>query len=252
MLPRLERRRWPAELRAGLPADRRGRQPDRPRRRRRAGRPVVRPHRAALLRSGEVDAVLLTGYFGGYASTASRSRGTSSRRPTALGEAAARAGRPVVVQSMHPARRRPGALRRGGVPVLSTRSSARSRCACGSRRAGSGPRAACPRSRPPHRPRGAGDGYDARARCWRTPACRSPRRGPCRRRRGGRGGGGDRLPGRPQGPRHPAQVRRGRRRARPAPTRARSRRRWTTWSGGSTRPRTPSSGWRRSATASSC
>ena len=70
-----------------------------------------------LLESGEVDAVLLTGFIGGYSATAEELREPETEAARGLARAAAETGRAVVVQTMYwqetPAR----ALRAGGVPV---------------------------------------------------------------------------------------------------------------------------------------
>jgi acyl-CoA synthetase (NDP forming) len=67
-----------------------------------------------LLRSGEADAVLLTGYFGGYggAGELDAARG--------LARAAAEAERPLVAHTMYPRSPAAAALRDGGVPVYRT------------------------------------------------------------------------------------------------------------------------------------
>ena len=71
----------------------------------------------ALLGSGEVDAVLLTGYFGGYAEyVETLGRGERSVAE-ALAGAVARHERPVVAQTMYAAAPAADDLRRGGVPV---------------------------------------------------------------------------------------------------------------------------------------
>jgi acyl-CoA synthetase (NDP forming) len=70
-----------------------------------------------LLGSGEVDALLMTGYFGGYSDYVE----TMAREEVAVAEAladAADAGdRPLFVQTMYPHSRTAQALRRRGVPV---------------------------------------------------------------------------------------------------------------------------------------
>lgn len=70
-----------------------------------------------LLASGEVDSVLLTGYFGGYGEYAEVFADPEMAAGTALAEAAASAGRPLVVQTMYAGSPPADALRRGGVPV---------------------------------------------------------------------------------------------------------------------------------------
>ncbi|RDI75858.1 Acyl-CoA synthetase (NDP forming) [Gaiella occulta] len=71
----------------------------------------------AVLASGEVDAVVLTGYFGGYSQMNEDFRERETEVARAIAAAAGRAGRPLLVQAMFwdsgPAR----ALREGGVPV---------------------------------------------------------------------------------------------------------------------------------------
>jgi acyl-CoA synthetase (NDP forming) len=71
-----------------------------------------------LLESEEVDAVLVTGYLGGYSVTSDELRGPETDAARGLARAAAELGKPVVVQTMYwqesPAR----ALRNGGVPVF--------------------------------------------------------------------------------------------------------------------------------------
>jgi acyl-CoA synthetase (NDP forming) len=73
-----------------------------------------------LLESGEVDGVLMTGYFGGY----SQYSGDFAERETEVGREIARAvaesGRPLVAQSMYHAAPPNVALREGGVAVYAT------------------------------------------------------------------------------------------------------------------------------------
>ena len=72
---------------------------------------------SAVLASGEVDAVIFTGYFGGY----SQMNETFSAVETEVGHAIARAadlsGRPLLTQAMYWASSPARALRAGGVPV---------------------------------------------------------------------------------------------------------------------------------------
>jgi len=75
---------------------------------------------AALLRSGEVDAVLLTGYFGGYATYGEPLASAELDAADALAAAARATGRPVIAQAMHPRSDASERLRSGGVPVLET------------------------------------------------------------------------------------------------------------------------------------
>jgi acetate---CoA ligase (ADP-forming) len=70
-----------------------------------------------LLASGEVDALLMTGYFGGYSDyveTMAREEGAVAE---ALADAAGAADRPLFVQTMYPGARTADLLRRRGVPV---------------------------------------------------------------------------------------------------------------------------------------
>jgi acyl-CoA synthetase (NDP forming) len=71
----------------------------------------------ALLRSGEVDAVLMTGYFGGYSEYAETLGRGEASAAEALADASHVSGRPLVVQTMHPQTPASGTLRRHGVPV---------------------------------------------------------------------------------------------------------------------------------------
>jgi acetate---CoA ligase (ADP-forming) len=70
-----------------------------------------------LLGSGEVDAVLMTGYFGGYSEyVETMARGEASVAE-ALADAARLNDRPLLVQTMYPNARAADLLRRRGVPV---------------------------------------------------------------------------------------------------------------------------------------
>jgi acetate---CoA ligase (ADP-forming) len=70
-----------------------------------------------LLGSGEVDAVLMSGYFGGYAEyVETMARGEASVAE-ALADAARAHDRPLFVQTMYPNSRAADLLRRRGVPV---------------------------------------------------------------------------------------------------------------------------------------
>jgi acyl-CoA synthetase (NDP forming) len=71
----------------------------------------------ALLRSGEVDAVLLTGYFGGYSEYGETLGRGEAVAAEALADASHVSGRPLVVQTTHPQSPASGTLRRHGVPV---------------------------------------------------------------------------------------------------------------------------------------
>ncbi len=70
-----------------------------------------------LLECGDVDAVLLTGYFGGYGEYAEVFADPEMATGAALAELTADAGRPLVVQTMYASSLPADALRRGGVPV---------------------------------------------------------------------------------------------------------------------------------------
>jgi acyl-CoA synthetase (NDP forming) len=74
----------------------------------------------AVLGSGEVDAVLMTGYFGGYTDYSDALGRGEASVAEALADAAATTGRPLVVQTMHPQAAAAKALRRRGVPVYRT------------------------------------------------------------------------------------------------------------------------------------
>ncbi|HEX2103279.1 MAG TPA: acetate--CoA ligase family protein, partial [Solirubrobacteraceae bacterium] len=71
----------------------------------------------AVLGSGEVDAVLLTGYFGGYGEYSDAMGRQELAVGEALADAAAASGRPLVVHSMYPRAPVATALRARGVPV---------------------------------------------------------------------------------------------------------------------------------------
>jgi acyl-CoA synthetase (NDP forming) len=74
----------------------------------------------AVLGSGEVDAVLMTGYFGGYSDYAETLGRAEAGVAEALADAADATGRPLVVQTMHPQTAAASALRNRGVPVYRT------------------------------------------------------------------------------------------------------------------------------------
>jgi acyl-CoA synthetase (NDP forming) len=74
----------------------------------------------AVLESGEVDAVLLTGYFGGYRDYDERLEHSEALVAEALADAAATSGRPLVVQTMYPQGAAARALCRRGVAVYRT------------------------------------------------------------------------------------------------------------------------------------
>ncbi|HXD65607.1 MAG TPA: acetate--CoA ligase family protein [Solirubrobacteraceae bacterium] len=70
-----------------------------------------------LLGSGEVDALLVTGYFGGYAEYGPETAEEELRTAALMGAAAAATGRPVVTQTMYPHGPAAQALRQAGVAV---------------------------------------------------------------------------------------------------------------------------------------
>jgi acyl-CoA synthetase (NDP forming) len=70
-----------------------------------------------LLESGEIDAALLTGYFGGYADYGADYEAREVAVARAMAYAAAEAGRPLVAQTMYPRGPAAAALRDEGVPV---------------------------------------------------------------------------------------------------------------------------------------
>jgi acyl-CoA synthetase (NDP forming) len=74
----------------------------------------------AVLASAEVDAVLMTGYFGGYSDYAETLRRGEAAVAEALADAAVATGRPLLVQTMHPETAAAAALRSRGVPVYGT------------------------------------------------------------------------------------------------------------------------------------
>jgi acetate---CoA ligase (ADP-forming) len=70
-----------------------------------------------LLDSGELDAVLLSGYFGGYAVDTPERSGDELEAARALASAAGESGAALLVHSMYPAAPAAAALRADGVPV---------------------------------------------------------------------------------------------------------------------------------------
>jgi acetate---CoA ligase (ADP-forming) len=70
-----------------------------------------------LLASGEVDALLLTGYFGGYSDYVETMAPEEASVAEALADAADVTDRPLFVQTMYPHARTADVLRRRGVPV---------------------------------------------------------------------------------------------------------------------------------------
>ena len=70
-----------------------------------------------LLATEEIDAVLLTGYFGGYAEYGPDYEDRETAVARSMGHAAAASGRPLVAQTMYPRSPAARALRSEGVPV---------------------------------------------------------------------------------------------------------------------------------------
>jgi acetate---CoA ligase (ADP-forming) len=70
-----------------------------------------------LLESGEVDGLLVTGYFGGYAEYGPGVATEELRTAELIGQATRATNRPVVVQTMYPSGPAAQALRSSGVPV---------------------------------------------------------------------------------------------------------------------------------------
>jgi acyl-CoA synthetase (NDP forming) len=70
-----------------------------------------------LLESGEVDAALVTGYFGGYSEFSDEFQAQETEVALGMARAVTESGRVLVVQSMYPSSPALVALRRAGVPV---------------------------------------------------------------------------------------------------------------------------------------
>jgi acyl-CoA synthetase (NDP forming) len=73
-----------------------------------------------LLGSGEIDALLITGYFGGYHEYGEAVAVEELRTASQIAQAVRSAGRPAVVHTMYPHGPVAAALREGGVPVYAT------------------------------------------------------------------------------------------------------------------------------------
>jgi acyl-CoA synthetase (NDP forming) len=71
----------------------------------------------AVLESGEVDAVLVTGYFGGYSQYSDEFAGQEADVAREVARAAEETGRPLVAQTMYADSPTAAVLRAGGVPV---------------------------------------------------------------------------------------------------------------------------------------
>jgi len=78
----------------------------------------------SLLASGEIDALLVTGYFGGYSQGHEGLRNGELEAARGIVNAAVASGRPVVVQTMYPRTPTSRVLREGGIPVYRTIESA--------------------------------------------------------------------------------------------------------------------------------
>ena len=70
-----------------------------------------------MAQSGEADTILLTGYFGGYSEQSAEYRRLELEVADAMAQAVDAAGRPLIVQTMHPTSPTSMQLRRHGVPV---------------------------------------------------------------------------------------------------------------------------------------
>ena len=70
-----------------------------------------------LLGGSEIDAVLVTGYFGGYAEYGPENAADELRTAELMGAAVTATGRPLIAQTMYPQGPAAHALRRSGVPV---------------------------------------------------------------------------------------------------------------------------------------
>ena len=73
-----------------------------------------------LLSSDELDAVLITGYFGGYREYGETIAAQELRAAARIGEATRATGRPALVHTMYPAGPAADALRAAGVPVYAS------------------------------------------------------------------------------------------------------------------------------------
>ena len=115
-----------------------------------------------MLASDEVDALLMSGYFGGYTdNTETLARGEAAVAE-ALADAVGESGRPLLVQTMYPEAPAAHALRRRGVPVYRSIERAVGVLARLADRAGHDPRGV-PELPPPAEPIAAATYMDARA-----------------------------------------------------------------------------------------
>lgn len=111
-----------------------------------------------LLDSGEVDAALLTGYFGGYATYGSEYEQREARVARAMAAASSSSGRPLVVQTMYPSLAAALAFRAESIPVYREIESAVESLARITR-LGTEPRTGVPGLPSPAAPITGGDGY---------------------------------------------------------------------------------------------
>ncbi len=110
-----------------------------------------------LLAGGEVDALLVTGYFGGYAEYGPETADDELRTAELMGAAVTATGRPLVAQTMYPHGPAAHALRRAGVPVYeSVEQAARALAVLAER--GAWVQEPIPELGPPEAP-AAGEGY---------------------------------------------------------------------------------------------
>jgi acyl-CoA synthetase (NDP forming) len=112
-----------------------------------------------LLQSGEIDALLVTGYFGGYAEYGPQVAAEELRTAELIGAAARSTGRPVVTHTMYPTGPAAAALRAAGVPVYESVEQGVGALALLAARGEARPRAV-PRLGPPD-PAAEGEGYAA-------------------------------------------------------------------------------------------
>jgi acetate---CoA ligase (ADP-forming) len=110
-----------------------------------------------LLSSGEVDALLVTGYFGGYAEYGPETAAQELRTAELMGAAVTATGRPAVAQTMYPHGPAAQALRRAGVAVYESVEQAAGALAVLADRGAYEPQAIP--ELPPPEPPATGDGY---------------------------------------------------------------------------------------------
>jgi len=110
-----------------------------------------------LLGSGEIDALLVTGYFGGYAEYGPEAAADELRTAELLGAAVTATGRPLVTQTMYPHGPAAQALRGSGVPVYESVEQAAGALARLADRGTWEPETIA--ELPPAEPPAAGDGY---------------------------------------------------------------------------------------------